>query len=306
MYYLQYIVTNSRGDSIINRVLSAVEGSDVIHKAISSMAHETTVDVYGIKSLAQTLTMTNGSQIISKRIIANNLFKSLNNAVVLDKDNETFERKPISFAALPEVLGMFLQVCASAADIPSTRLLGSSPDGMNATGDSDIRNFYDSIKSQQEDELRQKLNYLDKILALSELGFLPEDLKFDFNPLWQMSEKETAEIEKIRAERDMFYLREGVITPEIILEQLMLEETYQSITQEYIDEVKSVQFNAVETVGENPYLEFEKENNPDLFERREEKSIPALEQFHYSDPLDPYSKEFESEKGKHRRLRNYQ
>ena len=39
----------------------------------------------------------------------------------------------------------FLQVAAGAADIPVTRLLGQSPAGLSATGESDTRNYYDMI-----------------------------------------------------------------------------------------------------------------------------------------------------------------
>ena len=48
----------------------------------------------------------------------------------------------------------FLQVAAGAADIPVTRLLGQSPAGLSATGDSDTRNYYDMIAARQELDLR--------------------------------------------------------------------------------------------------------------------------------------------------------
>ncbi len=62
----------------------------------------------------------------------------------------------------------FLQVAAGAADIPVTRLLGQSPAGLSATGDSDTRNYYDMIAARQELDLRPQLERLDRLIAHSE------------------------------------------------------------------------------------------------------------------------------------------
>jgi hypothetical protein len=128
-----------------------------------------------------------------------------------------------------------LTIVSAASGIPATRVLGKSPDGLNASGESDIRNFYDYIASMQEQDIKPKLQYMDKIMAKSELGYIPEDMKFEFVPLWQVNEKEQAEIENIRAQRDSTYLREGAITTATVASQLLFNETYQSLTEEDID-----------------------------------------------------------------------
>lgn len=233
----EYLRNMFWGDSVLNRVMTAVSNCDLVQQAIASMTHETNVDIFRIKDLSLTLGLEDGANQISNRLLNNNLIKSLNNSIVIDKDHEDFERKPLSFQALPEVLKQYLSICASASDIPATRLLGSSPDGLNATGDSDIRNFYDSIRSGQEDVLREKLGYFDQVLAMSTFGHLPEDLKFEFNPLWQTSDKEVADINYIKAQTYSIYLRDGILQPETVLQELMIDETYSSITQEMVDEL---------------------------------------------------------------------
>ena len=65
--------------------------------------------------------------------------KSINNLLLLG-DGETWSRQAIDFGGLPEMVRCFLQVAAGAADIPVTRLLGQSPSGLSATGESDTRN----------------------------------------------------------------------------------------------------------------------------------------------------------------------
>ena len=66
-----------------------------------------------------------------------------------------------------------------------TRLLGQSPAGLSATGDSDTRNYYDMIAARQELDLRPQLERLDKLILRS-AGVDPAALTFEFRPLWQM------------------------------------------------------------------------------------------------------------------------
>ena len=61
-------------------------------------------------------------------------------------EGETYQQKQISFASLPDVARLFLQIASGAADIPVTRMLGQAPAGLNATGDSDTRNYYDRVR----------------------------------------------------------------------------------------------------------------------------------------------------------------
>ena len=63
---------------------------------------------------------------------------SINNLLLLG-DGETWSRQSVDFGGLPEMVRCFLQVAAGAADIPVTRLLGQSPSGLSATGESDTR-----------------------------------------------------------------------------------------------------------------------------------------------------------------------
>jgi hypothetical protein len=82
---------------------------------------------------------------------------------------------------------------------PITRLFGVSPAGMNATGESDMRNYYDKVRSRQQRVLKPML--LRVVQIISEWQKLPEPF-IEFRPLKQMSEKEQAELEKLLADKD--------------------------------------------------------------------------------------------------------
>ena len=107
---------------------------------------------------------------------------------------DTLENHPYSFAGLSEIYEQFMLDMAGAAEIPAVKLFGRSPAGLNATGESDLKNYYEYISRLQERHLRPALEKLIPVLALSAWGFLPEDTGFVFNPIAAESPAEHAEL----------------------------------------------------------------------------------------------------------------
>jgi hypothetical protein len=123
--------------------------------------------------------------------------KGINGDLLLDKEEE-YGQKQASFATLPEVLMSFLQIVSGAADIPATRLL--SPAGMNPTSESDLRNYYDRLQAMQEVEMTPAMARLDECIIHSALGSRDPDVYYELAPLWGMSEKEKADVFKMKAD----------------------------------------------------------------------------------------------------------
>ena len=116
-----------------------------------------------------------------------------------------------SFGGLAEVYeSMCLNLCG-ASHYPMTKLFGRSPAGMNATGESDLRNYYDYVDSQREAKLRPVLEKLLPVLAMSAWGAVPEDLQIDFPPLWAPTAREVAEIAKAKAEAIVSTYQAGLL-----------------------------------------------------------------------------------------------
>ncbi len=110
-----------------------------------------------------------------------------------------------------------------------TRLLGQSPAGLSATGDSDTRNYYDMISARQEIDLRPQLHRLDRLLLRS-AGVDPAALTFEFRPLWQMDAAEKATIALNKAQVTQIYaglnLWPGDVTARLVEAQLVEDGTY--------------------------------------------------------------------------------
>lgn len=83
---------------------------------------------------------------------------------------------------------------AGAAEMPATKLYGRSPDGMNATGESDMVMYYESIAQKQERMLRPALERLIPIMCISLFGAVPDDFEVVFEPIATVSASEKANI----------------------------------------------------------------------------------------------------------------
>ena len=107
---------------------------------------------------------------------------------------DDMETHSYSFGGLSEIYEQFMMDMAGAAEIPATKLFGRSPEGMNSTGEMDLRNYYDMIAQLQERMLRPALEKLLPVMAISCWGFVPEDLEIVFEPVMTTSPAERAEL----------------------------------------------------------------------------------------------------------------
>ena len=107
---------------------------------------------------------------------------------------DTLETHSYSFSGLSEIYEAFMMDMAGAAEIPATKLFGRSPQGLNATGESDLRNYYEMIAQLQERSLRPALEKLLPVMAISCWGEVPPDLEIVFAPLMTTSPNDRADL----------------------------------------------------------------------------------------------------------------
>jgi hypothetical protein len=104
--------------------------------------------------------------------------------------------------------------------MPVTVLFGESPAGLNATGASEIRNYYDRIKSRQKTDLLPQLRQVIRLLMLAKRGptkgKLPDKWSVTFRPLWQPTEGEIADAYSKFAAGDAANVNAQILEPEEI------------------------------------------------------------------------------------------
>ncbi len=207
--------TDYWGLSIIQRVHEAAKAADSTHLNIASLIFEAKVDVINVPNLSQHLQTAEGEQRLKERFSTASLIKGINGTLILDGE-ETHSSKSASFNTLPDILAMMLQITSGAVDIPAPRFMAQSPGGLNASGDADIRNYYDMISAMQQNTVSPAMKMLDECLIRSALGVRPPEVHYIWSSLWQMSEKERAEIRDRNASSASKLVDAGIYPPEVV------------------------------------------------------------------------------------------
>lgn len=203
------------GDPLMQTIQDAVKNADLTPAAIAQLVHEAKVDVINIPGMMDQIGTAAYEAQLMRRLNVASMMKSVTNALVLDGEEE-WSSKTVNFTGLPDVARLFLSIAAGAADIPATRLLGQSPQGMNATGESDLRNYYDMLSSRQNTDLRPTLAPLDEVLIRTATGMRSPDVHFTFGSLWQLSATEKATVDKQTADTAMVWVNTGLIPSEAL------------------------------------------------------------------------------------------
>ena len=132
---------------------------------------------------------------------------------------------------------------SGACEIPVTRLFGRSPAGMNATGESDMSNYYEMIHEKQESVLRPIYEKLLPIMFLSLFGRIPEDLNFEFNSLESSNELEKSDVSTKKTTNVIQAYSAGLISQQTALKELRQQTEitgdWSNITDEEINKAKT-------------------------------------------------------------------
>lgn len=205
------------GDTVLNRLFNALRGYHQAHDSIGTILADFTQAVYKLKNLAQLLSQ-NQDQDVIKRMQIIELTRSIARAIVLDED-ESWDRQTTSVAGLPDLVDRTERRLVAETNMPHTLLLGESPGAsLGEGGRSENQDWYDHVASQQTAILLKPLRYLVEVIMRAKRGplrgRLPKTWGLEFRSLWQLDEKEQAEIRKTQSETDTNYINGGVLSAE--------------------------------------------------------------------------------------------
>ena len=221
----QRVLLQGWGDSQLRRCLEDIKDTVAAKDGIAELMQAANVDVITRKDLAEDLSTDREAEIIHRYTMFDQM-KSILNTALLDGD-EKYDRVTLNLSGVAPVIDTLMVWIAGAADIPVTRLFGTSAKGLNATGEGDLKNYYDSIRSQQTSQLDRPMAMLDAIMVRSALGNMPADYNYDWNRLAQPNRKDEAEARKIEAETDVILLDAGAVGRAQVMRRLEADEVYQ-------------------------------------------------------------------------------
>lgn len=147
--------------------------------------------------------------------------------VMVAGEDERVERHETSLSDLDVTIMTQYQLVAAIAEVPATKLLGTSPKGFGAAGDYEIKNYHEKLRDLQDNDLTQILDRHYQALALSELSDTPRpDIKL--KPVWlpldKPSSAELAELNKLKADTDAILQTAGAIDGHDIRQRIIKDE----------------------------------------------------------------------------------
>jgi phage-related protein (TIGR01555 family) len=209
------------GESVIERIHDRLIAYDSTSQGAAQLVYKAHLRTYTVDGLRDII--GEGGPLFDALIKQLNLIRSwqTNEGLTVIDGKDKFEAHQYTFAGLPDMLLQFGQQISGALQQPLVRLFGQSPAGLNSSGESDIRTYYDGIKKRQERDLRHPMTVLLDVLSMSKLGHrLPPGFGFDFVSLWQISEKEKADIANTGAQAIAGAFDVGLISQKTAMEEL--------------------------------------------------------------------------------------
>jgi uncharacterized protein len=166
---------------------------------------------------------------IKARLELMDLSRHVINTVLLD-EKEVYEKHASTVSGLSDIMDKFYEALSMVSGYPIRKLKGDQGGGLNNEGTGVTKDYYDRVSSYQENRYKAALNTVSKIIMKSSKGPFsgtePKDWKIKFNPLFQLTEKEEAEVKKLNSESDCNYVNAGVLDPVEVAESRFGGDTY--------------------------------------------------------------------------------
>ena len=144
--------------------------------------------------------------------------------MVIDKGTEELTNVTTPLSGLEALQAQSQEQLSSVARIPLSIYLQVTPTGLNASSEGEIRSFYADVTAHQEKDYRPNLQTILELVQLSIDGKIDPDVKFRFEPLWEMSAVDAAAVRKSEADTDAVYVGIGAISNEEVREKLREED----------------------------------------------------------------------------------
>ncbi|MEQ1968548.1 DUF1073 domain-containing protein [Xenorhabdus nematophila] len=203
---------NFSGVSMLQLMKPYVERWQRTTDAISELIHS--FSLTGLATNMQGVLNGEDGADIKLRASLFSLYKDNRNLMLLDKGNEEFFQFNTPLSGLDALQRQAQEQMAAPSHTPLVKLLGITPSGLNASSDGEIRVYADYIASLQSAHLLPQMTIILKLVQLHLFGEIDNNLYFEFNSLYQLTDEQRATTEKSKAETVQIYHQSGVIDGE--------------------------------------------------------------------------------------------
>lgn len=182
------------GLPILTPLINELNGYEILQTATRTLSKEAKVDVYQ-KTADDNVEIS--QEVIEKeqgQIEVADQNKAFDNSLSL-QGGWDFKRIMTDFSGVNGALDRQMLVLAGALQIPESLLFGKATSGLSTSSKEDLRVYYDSIRAYQENRISPPLRETD--MELINMAEVPETATYDWAPLWQNSDLQEKEVERI-------------------------------------------------------------------------------------------------------------
>lgn len=193
--YQQRLTENLWGASVLERLNDRMIAFDLASTGAAQLVNKSYLRTLKMKDF-RSIVAAGGKVLegVVKYVEMMRRMQGIEGVTLIDGEDEFEVQEHGAFGGLSDILNKFGEQLSGATQIPLVRLFGQSPAGLNATGESDMRMYYDHIKQQQQKTLFTGVNTITKVIAKSMNVPLPSHLHVAFRNLWQLTDVEKADI----------------------------------------------------------------------------------------------------------------
>lgn len=219
--YWQRIMENLWGLSVFERLYDRMIAFDSATLGASQLVYKSFIRTYKLDGLHDAV-IAGGDALagITQRVELMRKFQGIEGVTLIDGEDDFATHETSAFGGIADVLVHFAEQISGALQIPMVRLLGQSPAGLNSTGESDLRTYYDNILQRQERDLREGVNLVLRVMAQSLSIKLPDNFNFNFVPLWQMDQTEKTDTADKASKFILEVEAAGLVSPRVALQEL--------------------------------------------------------------------------------------
>lgn len=193
--YWQRVSENLWGISVLERLYDRMVAFDSTTQGAAQLSYKSYLRTIKIKGLRDILAEGGPAEtVLTQYVDMMRRYQSIEGMTMLDGDDDFVPHSNVNMSGMSEIMLQMGQQLSGALQIPLVRLFGQSPAGLNSTGESDLRTYYDGIAQQQAEKLLVPMHVIVRAAALSGGWKIPDDFDVIFRPLWQLSEEQKSEV----------------------------------------------------------------------------------------------------------------
>lgn len=190
-------------------------------QSVSDLVHSFTV--WTLSTDLSSILNAGGADALFRRLQIFNLGRDNHGVNAINKDTELFDNISAPLGGLDRLQAQSQEQMCAPSGIPLVYMTGITPSGLNASSESEIKIFKDTLSAVQE-ILTPAISKILNIVMLSLFGEIDPDIGFTWEPLYTMSEAELAVARKTEADTDVTYLDAGVLAPNEVRKKIANQE----------------------------------------------------------------------------------